>query len=72
MTNHASVKATPMTAGQASAWAQALGLPRFDAQVLLLHAIGRAPHDRAWLLAHGDDLLNDTVQTRLQRMHNDA
>jgi release factor glutamine methyltransferase len=35
-----------------------------EAQVLLLHALGRAPHDRAWLLAHGDDPLNaDTHQT---------
>ncbi len=51
------------TVAQAAAWAQALGLPRLDAQVLLLHALGRASHDRAWLLAHGDDLLGDGVQT---------
>jgi release factor glutamine methyltransferase len=30
---------------------------------LLLHALGRAPHDRAWLLAHGDDTLDAAVQT---------
>jgi release factor glutamine methyltransferase len=30
--------------------------------VLLLHALGRAPHDRAWLLAHGDDTLNADTQ----------
>lgn len=50
------------TVAQAAAWAQALGLPRLDAQVLLLHALGRAPHDRAWLLAHGDDTLEESVQ----------
>jgi len=50
------------TVAQAAAWAQALGLPRLDAQVLLLHALGRAPHDRAWLLAHGDDPLDASVQ----------
>jgi release factor glutamine methyltransferase len=56
--------ATPLTVTQAAAWAQTLGLPRLEAQVLLLHALGRAPHDRAWLLAHGDDPLNaDTHQT---------
>jgi release factor glutamine methyltransferase len=48
---------------QAAAWAQNLGLPRLDAQVLLLHALGRSPHDRAWLLAHGDDALTDAEQT---------
>ena len=51
-----------LTIAQASAWAQTLGLPRLDAQVLLLHALGRSPHDRAWLLAHGDDSLNADIQ----------
>ena len=53
---------TPLTVAQAAAWAQTLGLPRLDAQVLLLHALGRAPHDRAWLLAHDDDPLDAAVQ----------
>lgn len=35
--------------------AQALGLSRLEAQMLLLHALGRSPHDRAWLIAHGTD-----------------
>jgi release factor glutamine methyltransferase len=59
--NTSEAQATP-TVAQAAAWAQTLGLPRLDAQVLLLHALGRAPHDRAWLLAHGDDPLNANVQ----------
>jgi release factor glutamine methyltransferase len=37
--------------------AQALGLDRLDAQLLLLHALQRPDSDRAWLLAHDDDLL---------------
>jgi release factor glutamine methyltransferase len=57
---------TPLTVAQASAWAQTLGLPRLDAQVLLLHALGRAPHDRAWLLAHGDDPLDAAVQATFE------
>jgi release factor glutamine methyltransferase len=57
---------TPLTVAQAAAWAQTLGLPRLDAQVLLLHALGRAPHDRAWLLAHGDDPLDATVQATFE------
>ena len=55
-----------LTLAQAAAWAQTLGLPRLDAQVLLLHALGRAPHDRAWLLAHGDAPLDATVQTTFE------
>lgn len=33
------------------------GLNRLDAQMLLLHALGRSPHDRAWLIAHDSDPL---------------
>jgi len=51
----------PLSIAQAMAWAQTLGLPRLDAQVLLLHALGRSAHDRAWLLAHGDETLETTV-----------
>jgi release factor glutamine methyltransferase len=57
---------TPLTVAQASAWAQTLGLPRLDAQVLLLHALGRAPHDRAWLLAHSDDALDAATQATFE------
>lgn len=45
------------TLGQALAHAQSLGLERLDAQLLLLHALGRTSHDRAWLLAHDTDML---------------
>jgi release factor glutamine methyltransferase len=50
------------TLQQALTGAQTLGLPRLDAQVLLLHALGREPHDRAWLLAHSDDVLTSAIQ----------
>lgn len=40
-----------------------LGLDRLDAQLLLLHALGRPEHDRAWLLAHDTDTLPPSVQT---------
>ncbi len=42
---------------QALQAARTLGLDRLDAQLLLLHALGRPDNDRAWLLAHDDDLL---------------
>ena len=53
-----------MTVTQALAAAQALGLNRLDAQLLLLLALGRPSHERAWLLAHDTDALTPTVQAR--------
>jgi release factor glutamine methyltransferase len=41
------------------------GLARLDAQMLLLHALGRAPHDRAWLVAHDGDAVPDQACTRV-------
>lgn len=39
------------------------GLDRLDAQLLLLHALGKARQDRAWLLAHdGDPVAADAAQ----------
>src|SRR5512145_1999419 len=47
-----------MQLSQALAAAITLGLPRLDAQLLLLHCLGRSTHDRAWLLAHDSDALD--------------
>ncbi len=44
-----------MTLADLLAAAATLGLERLDAQLLLLHALGRAQTDRAWLLAHDTD-----------------
>jgi release factor glutamine methyltransferase len=38
------------------------GLARVDAQILLLHALARPLHDRAWLLTHDTDLLTEAQQ----------
>lgn len=54
--------------------AQARGLARVDAQILLLHSLQRPLHDRAWLLAHDCDTLTpeqaaawqDALQRRLK------
>lgn len=46
-----------MTVAEALAAAAALGLARIDAQVLLLHALGRTDSGRAWLIAHDDAAL---------------
>lgn len=48
---------TTPTLAQALAQAHTLGLPRIDAQLLLLHALGRPDAGRAWLLAHDTDAL---------------
>lgn len=45
------------TLAQALAQAHTLGLARIDAQLLLLHTVGRTGSDRAWLLAHDTDVL---------------
>lgn len=56
---------TPATVAQALAASVALGIERLDAQLLLLHALGRAPHDRAWLLAHDTDAISGTAWAAL-------
>ncbi len=53
-----------MTTADALRRAATLGLARLDAQLLLLHALGRAPHDRAWLLAHDTDPLEPQAAAR--------
>jgi release factor glutamine methyltransferase len=45
------------TLAHALAQAQAGGLHRLDAQLLLLHACSRSPQERAWLIAHDTDVL---------------
>jgi release factor glutamine methyltransferase len=44
------------------------GLDRIDAQMLLLLALQRRPHDRAWLLAHDGDALEPATATRLNAL----
>ena len=48
---------TEVNITQALAAAQALGLDRLDAQLLLLHALGKPDNQRAWLLTHDGDVL---------------
>lgn len=57
-----------MTLTDALRRAQALGLDRLDAQLLLLHAVGRDPHDRAWLLAHDTDELPPATDAAYQAL----
>jgi len=53
--------ATP-TVRQALQSAVAQGLARLEAQLLLLHALGRTAQERAWLVAHDNETLSSTAQ----------
>lgn len=53
---------TVATLAQALLKAQTLGLERLDAQLLLLHALGKQAIERAWLLAHDTDQLPASAQ----------
>ena len=56
------------TVQAALAAAQALGLARLDAQLLLLHCLGKPDTDRAWLLAHDGDAVADGVAQTFRRL----
>jgi release factor glutamine methyltransferase len=53
---------------QALLTAQSQGLGRLDAQLLLLHALGKSAHDRAWLHAHDTDDLPPATQDALDEL----
>ena len=55
-----------MTLREALAQAATLGLARLDAQLLLLHLLGRPAADRAWLIAHDDDALDGGDRRRYE------
>ncbi len=57
-----------MTLQQALTTALAQGLARIDAQMLLLHTLGRATSDRAWLITHDTDTLPPAVQERFEAL----
>jgi release factor glutamine methyltransferase len=57
-----------LTCDQALAAAQTLGMARLDAQLLLLHALGRPDSDRGWLLAHDDEALPAEVSSRFRHL----
>ena len=55
---------TPPSTAQALADARSAGLDRLDAQLLLLHALGKSAAERAWLVAHDQDALPFDVAGR--------
>jgi release factor glutamine methyltransferase len=59
---------TPQTCAQALSAAQTLGLERLDAQLLLLHALGKPASGRAWLTAHDLDTLPAALAEKFQAL----
>lgn len=57
-----------LTCDQALAAARTLGLERLDAQLLLLHALGKPTGARAWLLAHDTDVLAEDTARQFQAL----
>jgi release factor glutamine methyltransferase len=53
-----------MNLREALAAAATLGLARIDAQLLLLHVLGRRADERGWLIAHDDDALAPQDEAR--------
>ena len=44
------------------------GLDRLDAQLLLLHALGRPSHQRSWLLAHDTDAITPSARLAFENL----
>lgn len=57
-----------MTLADALQQAAAQGLARLDAQLLLLHVLGRGAGERAWLIAHDDDALDSDAAARFDAL----
>ena len=59
---------SPLTLQQALLQAHHQGLERIDAQMLLLHVLGKPDAGRAWLLTHDGDALSTDQQARFQAL----
>ncbi|MDM0011466.1 peptide chain release factor N(5)-glutamine methyltransferase [Variovorax sp. J22P168] len=59
---------THSTPAQMLAAAAALKVDRLDAQLLLLHVLGRSSAERAWLLAHDTDPLPEAAWPAYERL----
>lgn len=53
---------------QVQAELQSLGLERLDAQLLMLHVLGRQPEQRSWLLAHDTDPITEAAHQQLRAL----
>lgn len=58
----------PTDVASALDFARHLGLDRLDSQILLLHAVDRPGHDRAWLVSHDGDVLTEAQMEVFQML----
>lgn len=58
----------PVTVAHALQFGQQAGLPRLDVQLLLLHSLGRALQQRAWLISHDDAELTQQQLTQFEAL----
>ncbi len=58
----------PATVRDALQRARQAGLDRLDAELLLLHSLGHARHDRAWLIGHDADALSTEASDRFEHL----
>lgn len=56
------------TVNEALTAAQSLGVPRLDAQLLLLHCLSKPDTARPWLLSHDGDTLNNNAVLVFRRL----
>ena len=56
------------TVGQTLSSLQTRGLDRLDAQLLLLHLLGKPANQRGWLLSHDDEPLPPDLATTLKSL----
>lgn len=59
---------SPATPAAMLSAAASMGIDRLDAQLLLLHVLGRQPTDRAWLLVHDTDPQGDATWPAYARL----
>lgn len=59
---------SPLSVAQALQQAARWGLPRVDAQMLLLHLMQQPAHARAWLITHDTDILSAEQQARWSQL----
>jgi release factor glutamine methyltransferase len=52
----------------ALAWATRMGAPKLDAQMLLLHCLGKSTHDKAFLISHDQDTLTGAAQAQFMQL----
>ncbi len=57
-----------MVIKEAITWARAVGLEKSDAEILLLHSLGKNTSDKAFLIAHDQDSLSEDQESQFAQL----